>query len=126
MLLTKESVSRRDWANFFNAQNIDKRFTSVYAIAYVSAVDKSQADNLVNQLNANRLPAEKDLIKIYPASNSDQLTVLTYIAPESADQGLIGYDLSTNSARLQTLAAARDSGLLRVSEPLSLMNSQKI
>lgn len=125
LLVTDDSVSRQDWTNFIEAQNIGSRFPAIHGVAYVSSIDRSQTAELTDKLNADRLPGEDTPIAIHPASSDDRLAVLTYLAPKTANQRTIGYDLMTDSTRRQVLDAARDSGLPRVSAPLALKSDPK-
>jgi len=125
LLVTDDSVSRQDWTTFVEAQNIRTRFPSVNGVAYISAIDRSQAAELTDKLNADRLPGEDSPVTIHPESSADRLAVVTYVAPKTADQRNIGYDLMTDSTRRQVLEAARDSGRPTASAPLELLSDPK-
>jgi CHASE1-domain containing sensor protein len=120
-----KTVSRQDWTNFVDAQNVTQRYPGFYAISYVSVISRSQSSDLINQLNANRLPSEQNPITIYPTSTNENLAVVTYIAPENANQQGIGYDFFTDQTRTQDLNTARDTGVPRASIPLSQLSDKK-
>lgn len=124
LFLATTTTSRQQWATFVEAQNIEQRYPAVYSVAYVTAAARGQAAGLVGQLNAARLPNETEPIALHPAGISQQLAVLTYLAPPSADQNAIGFDLMTNPERARMLEAARDSGQPRASEPLALVTDK--
>ena len=121
LLLVKSPVTRADWLNFSAAQNIIQRYPAAYGLAYVRVINRSLVPQLTAQLNANRLPSETKPVAIYPASTDPTLAVLTYIAPLSASQQVIGYDLLTSPPRSQALQMARDSGQPTASVPLDLV-----
>jgi CHASE1-domain containing sensor protein len=125
LFLTNGSVSRQNWTNFINAQHIKQRYPGVSGLSYVSVIDRSQLPDFTKQLNAGRLPTEKKARIVYPVSANKQLAVLTYLAPSGTDQQAIGYDLYTDSSRLKTLHAARDTGIPRASVPLTLVTDPK-
>jgi CHASE1-domain containing sensor protein len=125
LFLTDHSVSRRDWTNFVDTQDIKQRYPGINGISYVRVIPRNQATALAQELNANRLPTEKKPVIIYPTSTDSQLAVITYLAPESISQSPIGYDLFTSTARRQTLYSARDTGMPQSSPPLSLVSDQK-
>lgn len=120
LFLAHESVSRQDWTEFINAQDVSQRYPGIYRLAYVSVIPRSQTAGLVAQLNASRLPGEQ-AFTIYPASTDPQLAVVNFVAPKGTSQEPIGYDLFTSPVRTAMLNAARDSGLPRASQPLSLV-----
>jgi two-component system, sensor histidine kinase len=125
LLVTDDSVSRQDWTTFVEAQNIRTRLPSVNGVGYVSAIDRSQSAELTAKLNADRLPGEDNPVVIRPVSSDDRLAVLTYLAPKTANQRTIGYDLMTDSTRRQVLETARDSGRPTASAPLELLSDPK-
>jgi CHASE1-domain containing sensor protein len=123
LFLTDKSVSRQDWTNFVNAQNIKQRYPGVNGISYVSVINRDQAASLAAKLNADRLPSEKKPIDIYPKSEDSQLAVITYLAPADISQSPIGYDMFADTSRKQMLDYARDTGLPRASTPLTLISN---
>ena len=125
LFLVDKTVSRQDWTNFVDAQNVPQRYPGFYGIAYASVINRSQATELTSELNANRSPTEQTPITIYPVSTNESLAVVTYIAPENTDQQVIGYDLLTSPPRTQSLDTARDTGVPRASTPLSLISDKK-
>ncbi|HVU59999.1 MAG TPA: CHASE domain-containing protein [Candidatus Saccharimonadales bacterium] len=126
LLLTNAAISREQWTDFVNAQNIPQRYPGVYGISYATAISRGQAAALTAQLNADRLPTETKPVTIYPATSDQQLIVLTYVAPASAPQVAIGYDLFSSAERAAMLRAARDSGQPTASVPLPLMSVQPL
>jgi len=120
-----KNVSRQDWTNFVDAQNIAQRFPGFYGIAYARVIEKSQIASLTAELNANRLPTEQTPVTVYPPSTSERLAVVSYLAPENINQKTIGYDLLTSPERAKSLDEARDSGTPQASVPLSLLGEDK-
>ncbi len=114
------SVSRQDWLNFFDNQLLNVRYPGLYAIAYISVINHTQISSFTSQLNQNRLPNETNQLSIFPNTNGQQLAILTYLAPKSVPQNIIGYNLFSSQTRKAILLSAASSGLESVSDPLSL------
>lgn len=116
LLLVNPNISGADWNNFVSAQNIVQRYPATAGVGYVTVINRTEATNLLARLNAHRdsiLP-----VVIYPSSSDDQLAVLTYLAPATANQRAVGYDLYSDPQRQQALYMARDSGLVHASVPV--------
>ena len=120
LFTVNNSVTRQDWFTFYNNQIFANRFPGFYAVAYISVINHSQIGPFTSILNQNRLPSETNQITIFPDTNGNQLAVLTYIAPSSANQNTIGYNLFSSQTRKSILLSAANSGLEAVSNPLSL------
>lgn len=120
-VLASNNFNRANWSTFFKQQDIAQRYPDIYSLAYVTLISSSQQNAFTNQLNADRLPTDNGPISIYPKSNDSQSAVVTYLAPQSADQQGIGYDLMTSPARAETMKFATDSGLPQATPELSLI-----
>lgn len=92
LLAVKPELSSQDWTNFVDSQEVSRRYPGVSGISYAIVSDDGQRARL------------------------------TYIAPSSANQGRIGYDLYSDPLRRTALDAARDSGQPRASVPLALIS----
>ncbi|MGH7234457.1 MAG: CHASE domain-containing protein, partial [Candidatus Saccharimonadales bacterium] len=81
----------------------------------------SQVTSTLSAINAARLPSDTQEFKLYPANYSSHLALLTYIAPLSAPQSAIGYNLMSDPVRAATLEAAIKSGQLEATPIITLV-----
>lgn len=117
---TGTQVSRQSWETFIDTQKLQERYPAIYAMAYISAIHKADVGKLTAQLNADRLSSETDPIVIHPQITGDSLAVVTYIAPATVPQNIIGTNVLADANRAKALAEARNSGLPHASRPLTL------
>jgi CHASE1-domain containing sensor protein len=120
-IMSNPAVSRQSWTKFVDIQNISKRYPGVNGIGYATVINSAQIRQFNDQLNANRQASDSRPFAIYPASNDQQLAVLTYLAPEYTDQNTIGYNLLSSQAQVRALDSARDTGLARASQPIQVV-----
>lgn len=121
LFLAGGNVSRQNWNAFVDGLQVDKRYPAFYALGYMSVIDQSGVGALTAQLNANRLPSETAPVVIHPFAASNQLVVLTYVAPSTVSQANIGYNALADPDRAKALAESRDSGLPHASKPLTVL-----
>ncbi len=105
------TVSRQDWTSFIDAQYLTNRYPGVYGLSYVRAVSSDNIPSLLAQINSGLLPGEKPLTSIYPSTSSSHLAVVTYIAPDTANQSGIGYNILSDPTRATAINEATITGL---------------
>lgn len=91
LLMTDQTVTSKDWANFVKLQNINKRYPGIINISYASLSGSSNA----------------------------QKAEIVYQAPANTSSQPLGYNLLSNAAQASALDSARDSGLARASLPIT-------
>ena len=104
------SVSRQDWSNFITAQHITARYPGVYGLGYISAVNAQNAPALLAKINSQLRPNETPLTNFYPVEKNSNLAVVTYVAPDTASQAGIGYNILSDSNRAAAVNKATING----------------
>ena len=119
-----DSVSRRDWQDFLNAQRVWERFAGVQAIEYVERVEGSQLrlfEEVVRadkSLSANGYPD----FKVHPESDpANEHYIVKYVEPFLGNEAAFGFDLFTNDERRLAIEKARDTNDIVFSAPITLI-----
>lgn len=107
-----KTVERDEWQTYFRTTSFTDRSPEIYGIAYIERV-KSQNKILfienVRHDTSTRRSGYPDFA-IFPESQRDEYFVLKYIEPAALEGKAMGYDISSDGVRLQTLQKAIETG----------------
>lgn len=108
LLIVNPSATRAEWDAFIGAQNISERYPGIATLAYIEEVTSDQVNEITSELNASRLPSEKDPITVYPKPLDERIAIVKYTNGTS-----VGYNMLSDAKLSQVLSDASSTGLPR-------------
>ncbi len=108
-----ENVTADEFTLFFDSSEVEQNYPGLNGVAFVKSVpaaDKKAYQEYVRQESTAMNPELKNFT-IHPDSDQPTSYIITYIEPnKSYTKQALGFDLSSNSLRLETLEKARNTG----------------
>lgn len=116
LVQASETITAREWSDFIDALQIDRKLPEIGGIGWIASVRKSDGSHarLERQLNERGY-------SIHPPTEADESLVVAYISPEAENASAIGLDITYDESRRRSLALAHASGETTLSEPLRLI-----
>jgi CHASE1-domain containing sensor protein len=114
-----EHVSRAQFKAYAEGLSLRIRYPGIQALAYSVQTKAEEGPALVQRMREQGEPA----FQMWPATGEPKTTTtVVYIEPhDRRNLRVLGYDLSSESARREALFRARDSGQAAVSRRLTLI-----
>lgn len=130
LIVSSEKVTRSEWRSYIETLDAQSRFPGLSGIGLMTPLKRIEIDSFVAERVADGVPnfAIKNVNVTDPASavvGADDLFVVTYLEPESDNQGAIGLDGGSEKIRRSALEAARDTGQPTISGKISLEQDRK-
>ena len=115
------SVARptaRQWRDYVGGLDIDRRFSGLMGLGYVPYLRRSDLELLQLQMRDEG----RGLFQIRPHGAREVYGPILYLEPQTiANRAAVGYDMFSEAQRRQAMSAARDSGEIRISAPVRLL-----
>ncbi|HRP73741.1 MAG TPA: CHASE domain-containing protein, partial [Luteimonas sp.] len=115
------SVSRptpRQWRDYVGGLDIDRQFQGLLGLGYVPYLRRSDLEALQLAMRDEG----QGLFQIHPQGVREIYGPILMLEPQTLpNRSVIGYDMFSESDRHQAMAAARDSGEIRLSAPVALL-----
>lgn len=112
------STSRTTWRNYLHSAQLDELPPGTQSIGYAPIVPRERLDALVARAQADGVGH----YEIYPAGQRPVYAPILHIEPSSGRNSRVeGFDLLSEPARRAALEAARDSGLPRLTQGVTLI-----
>ncbi len=122
LLVSSDFVSRREWQIFFSEQKIERYFPGAWGYGYVEVVEPDRLDDFVSQMREDGAPEYR--VKNHAGFDNDDVSgdhyLIKYHEPASRNRSAWGLDVAANPENRQVYDEARDSGEVRVSNPIRL------
>jgi PAS domain S-box-containing protein len=113
-----EDVSRAQFKAYAEGLSLRIRYPGIQALAYSVRTRAEEAPALVRRMREQGETA----FQMWPATGEPETTTVVYIEPhDRRNLKVLGYDLSSESARRDGLFHARDSGQAAVTRRLTLV-----
>ena len=109
LFYASESVTRREWNNYVEGIEPDKRFEGLQALSYAERVEPEEREIYARRTREENLPAlQPDLIT---GGERSTYFPLTYTGPlEEANQSRLNYNFYADAAHREAMDLARDTG----------------
>jgi PAS domain S-box-containing protein len=109
LFYASESVTRREWNNYVEGIEPDKRFEGLQALSYAERVEPEEREIYARRTREENLPAlQPDLIT---GGERSTYFPLTYTGPlEEANQSRLNYNFYTEAVHREAMDLARDTG----------------
>jgi two-component system, OmpR family, sensor kinase len=117
-------VTPEEWKQFGEELAISERYPGVLSLGFAVQVD---ADTM--QLKTDKIPLEIFASKeVYPAETKQaERTVTLYLQPLTPDNEVaLGFDMNSEDARHQAIAAAGAEGVAKVTSPIELVRREEL
>lgn len=122
-ILSKENLSRADFARFVDSLEIEKNYVGGLGIGYTKLFSDDERQSLITQMQ------EREGLKnfdIFPNVKSDLQQTTIYLEPlTDANRKALGYDMSTEANRREAMERARDTGEAAVSGKVMLLQESE-
>lgn len=113
-------LNRGSFANYVQSLDLEENYKSVQAIGFSKIILPEERDELVKKMQAEGNQG----FQIFPAGEREIYQAIIYIEPDNEqNQSDIGFDMSTDPARHEALARARDTGVQAASARINLLQS---
>ena len=127
LLLSSDSVSRSEWKEFFDSQSMGRFFPGVLGYGYVEVVDADELDEYLASVRQDGAPGYT--VHVHPGFESQDESLTKYLVKyhEPAERNRIvwGLDVAARDENRLVYDMSRDSGLMSVSEPISLLQNEE-
>lgn len=114
-----DDMSRTEWQAFARSLQIEVQYPGVNGIGMIHQVKRSEFDDYLG-----RQRVERPYFGVHPDHAAEVMMPITYIEPEAANSEAVGLDMTHEQNRLQGLLAARDTGLPRITAPITLVQDE--
>ncbi len=112
------SVSREEWREYLESYDIANRYPGLQSMGYVEVIEPDSLQNHLQRVRAEGFPN----YSVFPSSSRAIYTSIVYIEPfNQSNMRVFGYDLYSESVRRQAMDRARDTGLLAISDVVTLI-----
>ena len=119
LISNTNSITQADWANYYQAFNIDNNYPEVEGITYSEYVPTSNLSSYISNLQSN-----SQSINIFPSSTTPSSVIVTYIAMYKTNTGAsFGFNEYSDTTRRDALQAAILTGQVSMSGPVRLVGS---
>ena len=109
LFYASESVTRREWNNYVEGIEPDKRFEGLQALSYAERVEPEEREIYARRTREENLPAlQPDLIT---GGERSTYFPITYTGPlEEANQSRLNYNFYAEAVHREAMDLARDTG----------------
>ncbi|XKT75400.1 MAG: porin PorA family protein [Patescibacteria group bacterium UBA2103] len=110
------AVSREEWRAYVEAISVQENYPGIQGVGYAVVVEDEQA--LIEEVRNEGFPE----FSVYPESDEELRTSIIYLEPfDFRNQRAFGYDMFSEQNRRLAMQRARDSGLPKISDKITLL-----
>ncbi len=103
-----DSVTRKEWANFYEHSNINKNLPGVQGIGYSKIIRKSELQHHIESIREEGFPT----YSVKPKGDRAIYSAIIYLEPfRERNLRAFGYDMLTEPVRCKAMETSRDSNL---------------
>lgn len=118
LLASSHQVSRQDWKNYIEALEVHKSLGGIQGIGFAQVVPAAELETHQRRIRAQGYPD----YRLRPAGKRPVYTAIVFLEPFTGrNLRAFGYDMFSEPVRRQAMAAARDSGLPRLTGKVKLV-----
>lgn len=110
---SSENVDRAEWRAFVMSLDLPNRYPGVSAVSYAKKVSASEKDEYIAQIQNQKPNASENLkeFNIHPESEKNEYYPITYIEPIETREKTLGFDISSETSRLEAIQKAMDTNM---------------
>src|SRR5690606_1918054 len=118
LFATVDRPSAGQWQGYVDGLNIAARYPDMLGLGFAPYMDRTELQDL--QLDMR--DAGQGFYVVRPGGVRGRYGPILYLEPRTAaNREAIGYDMLTDPARQAAMIAARDTGTMRISGPVRLL-----
>ena len=118
-LTASDMVTEAEWSGYVQTLDISKRLPGGLGLGFIVPVN---GPDIVPFLERVRAEGEPELV-IHPETGRPDKMVIRFIAPRAVNAAARGLDIAFETNRRSAAIAARDTGLPRLTGPITLVQS---
>jgi CHASE1-domain containing sensor protein len=113
------AVERGEWHNYISALNVATKYPGMQGVGFAGSYTKDQLTSVEKTVRTQGYPN----FAVFPAGSRATYAPIIYMEPSAnpANQKLLGFDLSTDPVRNETLIKAARSGVATMSGKINLV-----
>lgn len=115
-----ENIDNIQWKKYAQSLHIDKVYPGINGIGIIYNIKPEQLNDYLNNQRVNR----PDYL-IHPRHQQDEHWPITYIEPVNPNKKAVGLDMAFETNRYTAIKQARDSGLAKLTGPITLVQDSK-
>jgi signal transduction histidine kinase len=113
-----EDVSRKEWAQYVDALDLDEHWPGIQGLGFAVPVDPADLEAHTAEIRAEGFPD----FTVRPESERDELTSIIYLEPfDWRNQRAFGFDMWSNDLRREAMTRARDDNTAATSGVITLV-----
>lgn len=117
-LMNVVPVNREIWRNYVETLDLNHYWPGIQGIGYSVPIDPADLDKHQESVRAEGFPQ----YQVWPAGQRDFYTSIIYLEPFTwRNQRAFGYDMWSNEIRRKAMQDARDTGMVRVTSGVKLV-----
>jgi PAS domain S-box-containing protein len=118
LFATVDRPTVRQWRNYVDGLDLPRRFPGMMGLGFAESLTPGELQSLQIELR----DAGQGLFELRPRGVRDLYGPILYLEPQSEDnRAAIGYDMYSDQVRAEAMAAARDTGMTRMSGGVHLV-----
>ena len=120
---SNQEINRQNFYDYVKRLELEKNYTGVQGIGYTKVVPASERTALIERMKSDGYAN----FNIFPESEKQSYQVVIYLEPsDERNQKAIGFDMSSEQNRRETLDLARDSGEAASSAKVNLVQETEV
>jgi PAS domain S-box-containing protein len=125
--LSSEHVTQQEFAIF--AQSIMRHEKGIQALEWIPYVARSERQVFEERARQDGhtgfvITERKEQGVMMPASEREAFFPVYYVEPLEGNEKALGFDLASNTARLEVMELSRDTGLMKATSPITLVQEK--
>lgn len=117
----RADVSYPEWQKYVETLDLEGALSGLNGIGFIRPVERGREQVFMTRARQLGVPIEA----IHPASDRAQMLVIKYISPLEQNRAAVGLDLAFEDHRREALLAARASGEMTITRPITLVQDQQ-
>jgi PAS domain S-box-containing protein len=118
LFATVERPTALQWRNYVDGLDLPRRFPEMLGLGFADSLSPGELESLQREMR----DAGQGWFTVRPHGVRERYGPILYLEPQTqANRNAIGYDMFSERARRQAMAAARDTGEMRMTEGVHLV-----
>jgi signal transduction histidine kinase len=113
-------IDNLQWQKYAESLHIDKTYPGINGIGIIYNIKPDQLTDYLKKESINRAN-----YTIHPSHQQSEYWAITYIEPVSVNKKAVGLDMAFETNRYSAILKARDSGLAKLTGPITLVQDDK-
>ncbi len=118
-LAPQRPITRQDWITFSDAINLPQRYPGISGIGLIEDIDTADLDAYKRRMQ--REYPELDEFTVYPVTNRDRHSIISFLEPLASNREAIGLDTAFEVNRRTASERASETGTAQMTGPVTLV-----